>query len=84
MASPFAVSGCAGTMMSQSVLTAEEVTPCEEEAAAAWTLAGPPPEAATKTPTPRLSATAAVTGTAMCAVRLFRPRPFRPRRRTGG
>ena len=84
MASPFAVSGCAGTMMSQSVLTAEEVTPCEEEAAAAWTLAGPPPEAATKTPTPRLSATAAVTGTAMRAVRLFRPRPFRPRRRTGG
>ena len=70
-------------MMSQSVLTAVEVTPCEEEAAAWWILAGPPPEAATKIPAPRLSATAAVTGTAIRAARLFRLRLFRPRR-TGG
>ena len=72
VASPFAVSGCAGTMMSQSVLAAEDETPCEVEAAAWWTLAGPPLEAATKIPTPRLSVTAVVTGTAIRAARLLR------------
>src|SRR6266568_2902294 len=65
-------------MMAQSVLTVEDETPCEEEAAAWWTLAGPPPEAAAKIPTPRLTATAVVTGTAIRTARLFLPR----RRRT--
>src|SRR2546425_801709 len=43
-------------MMSQMVLTAEDETPCEEEAAAAWTRPGPPPETATKIPAPSPSA----------------------------
>src|SRR5260370_39641693 len=65
-------------MMSQLALTAVDETPCvAEEAAAGWTLVGPPPEAATKIPTVRPSAAAVVTGTAIRTARLFRP----PRRR---
>src|SRR5580693_771625 len=67
-------------MMSQSALTAVDETPCvAEEAAAGWTLVGPPPEAATKIPTVRPSTAAVVTGTAIRTARLFRPR----RRRAG-
>ena len=78
VASPLAVSGWAGITMSQLVLTAVDVTPCEEEAAAWWTLAGLPPEEATRTPAPRPRASTAVTGTTTRAVR------FLPRRRTDG
>src|SRR5512135_3658127 len=65
VASPLAVSGCAGMTMAQSVLTAVDETPCEEEAAAWWSLAGLPPEEATMTPAPRPSAATAAAGTTM-------------------
>ena len=70
-------------MMSQWVLTAVEETPCEEDAAAAWIFAGLPPEAATKIPAPRLSATTAPTGPRYGRA-IVPAAMLRPRRRTGG
>src|SRR6516165_629021 len=78
VASPLAVSGCAGTMMSQVSWMDELKTPAEPEAAAERRFGAPCPEVPTTMPTVRPSAITAATGTAIRAARLFLPR----RRRT--
>ena len=83
VARPVALSGFAGTIMSQLTLTAVVVAAAEPLAdalaealalapSAAWLMVEfPPPETAMKTPMPTPSATGMASGTAMRAIRLW-------------
>src|SRR5580704_13251871 len=81
VARPLAVSGWAGTMMSQVSSTAVDETPAEPEDAAEWSFGVLCPDAPTTIPTVTPSAITAATGMAIHAARLFLPRRRRADRR---